>query len=153
MLRDGGPRMNWLHLTASQFSIDPTSPSGLSRNGKPVGWDAGRYWRTKVKGKAIMCHVIIMMLKTGGQIPNGVEVDHIDRDGHNNRIENLRLVTRQGNVCNTSVRKDSKSGIKGVAYRDGRLKPYVAHKQRFGKRSSKSFKTSNEALEWLGETT
>ena len=43
--------MNWLHLTASQFSIDPTSPSGLSRNGKPVGWDAGRYWRTKVKGK------------------------------------------------------------------------------------------------------
>lgn len=151
MLRDGGPRMNWLHLTASQFSIDPTSPSGLSRNGKPVGWDAGRYWRTKVKGKAIMCHVIIMMLKTGGQIPNGVEVDHIDRDGHNNRIENLRLVTRQGNVCNTSVRKDSKSGIKGVAYRDGRLKPYVAHKQRFGKRSSKSFKTSNEALEWLGE--
>ena len=145
--------MNWLHLTASQFSIDPTSPSGLSRNGKPVGWDAGRYWRTKVKGKAIMCHVIIMMLKTGGQIPNGVEVDHIDRDGHNNRIENLRLVTRQGNVCNTSVRKDSKSGIKGVAYRDGRLKPYVAHKQRFGKRSSKSFKTSNEALEWLGETT
>lgn len=143
--------MNWLHLTANQFSIDPSSPSGLSRNGKPTGWDAGRYWRTKVKGKPVMCHVIIMMLKTGGPLPDGMEVDHIDRDGHNNRIDNLRIVTRQVNVGNTSVRKDSKSGIKGVAYRAGRTKPYVAHKQRFGERTSKSFKTSNEAIEWLGE--
>ncbi|WKV16793.1 HNH endonuclease [Escherichia phage PH1061] len=69
-----------------------------------------------------MCHVIIMMLKTGGPLPDGMEVDHIDRDGHNNRIDNLRIVTRQVNVCNTSVRKDSKS-----------------------------FKTSNGAIEWLGE--
>lgn len=32
--------MSWSHLTESQFSIDQASPSGLSRNGKPVGWDA-----------------------------------------------------------------------------------------------------------------
>ena len=48
-----------------------------------------------------MVHNVIMMLHTGEPIPEGLEVDHIDRDGLNNKLENLRLVTRQENVCNT----------------------------------------------------
>lgn len=127
------------------FNVDPASPSGLSHNGKPVGWSTGRYWRTRRAGKHTMCHVIIMEVLTGGPIPEGMEVDHKDRNGFNNAPDNLRLVTRQQNVCNTGVRSDSGTGVKGVSYRAGRKKPYVAHVQRHGKRKCKGFATLMEA--------
>ena len=142
--------MNLSLLTTSNLQIDPLSPSGLSRKGKPAGSKhRGLYWRVKVAGKNIMVHNVIIMLHTGEPIPEGLEVDHIDRDGMNNKLENLRLVTRQENVCNTRCRKDSKTGIKGVAYRPTRKKPYVAHIQRHGKRISKTFLTLDEAIDWL----
>ena len=142
--------MNWLRLTMSDLRIDPSSPSGISKGGKPIGWiHKGRYWRMRVNGKAVMCHVVIMELKTGEPIPEGLEVDHINRNGLDNSIENLRLVDRQTNVCNTGCRKDSKTGVKGVSYREGRLKPYSAHKQRNGIRKCISFETLEEAVKWL----
>lgn len=97
----------------------------------------------------VMCHRIVYELHHGVVIPDNMEIDHIDRNGFNNHPDNLRLVTRQENVCNTGCRKDSKTGIKGVSYREGRQSPYVAHKQRNGKRLSKSFKTLEEAEKWL----
>lgn len=86
-----------------------------------------------------------MEILTGCPIPEGMEVDHKDRNGFNNSESNLRLVTRQQNVCNTGVRADSLTGVKGVAYRAGRKKPYIAHIQRHGKRKYKSFATLTEA--------
>lgn len=145
--------MNSLLLTTSNLQIDPLSPSGLSRNGKPAGCKhRGLYWRVKVAGKSIMVHNVIMMLHTGEPIPEGLEVDHIDRDGLNNKLENLRLVTRQENVCNTGCRKDSTTGVKGVAYRPERNKPFMAHIQRHGNRVCKSFLTLDEATDWLNTT-
>lgn len=47
-----------------------------------------------------------------GYLPK--EIDHIDRDGFNNKIENLRDVTRSQNNLNHNVRKTNKTGIKGV---------------------------------------
>ena len=35
-----------------------------------------------------------------GEIPEGLEIDHIDRNKHNNKPENLRLVTRSENMAN-----------------------------------------------------
>lgn len=37
-----------------------------------------------------------------GIIPEGMEIDHINRDRLDNRIENLRLVSRAGNCHNTN---------------------------------------------------
>jgi hypothetical protein len=41
-------------------------------------------------------------------------LDHINRDPGDNRIANLRVATQSENMANTTVRKDSKIGLKGV---------------------------------------
>ena len=46
--------------------------------------------------------------------PKGMDIDHIDGDGLDNRKENLRICTRSQNCANKKVRRDSQSGYKGV---------------------------------------
>lgn len=43
------------------------------------------------------------------------QIDHINHDRSDNRLENLRCVTRQGNNRNTKLYKNNKSGVTGVA--------------------------------------
>ena len=47
---------------------------------------------------------------------DGLDVDHIDRDGLNNRRSNLRLVTRQVNLYNRRLYPSNKSGFRGVTF-------------------------------------
>ena len=48
-----------------------------------------------------------------GESPE-LDIDHANRDKTDNSIENLRLATRSQNNINSKIRKDSKSGFKGV---------------------------------------
>jgi len=48
--------------------------------------------------------------------PKGMDVDHINGDGLDNRKANLRLCTRSQNAMNRRLRRDSPTGYKGVAY-------------------------------------
>lgn len=61
------------------------------------------------------------------------EIDHINRDKLDNRISNLREVSRSCNVRNTPVDRDSTSKIKGVSFckRDKKWLAYIrgSHKQ------------------------
>jgi hypothetical protein len=53
-----------------------------------------------------------------GPIPDGMHVDHENGDKADNRIGNLRLATRSQNKANEKLRKDNKSGFKGVYRRE-----------------------------------
>ena len=44
------------------------------------------------------------------------QVDHIDRDTHNNKIENLREASWQCNARNSKIEIRNSSGIKGVSW-------------------------------------
>jgi hypothetical protein len=54
--------------------------------------------------------------------PAGIEVDHINGDGLDNRRCNLRAATRSQNAQNTRVRSDNTSGVKGVWWDSARRK-------------------------------
>lgn len=67
------------------------------------------------KTKNTMLHRLIL-----GEIPDGLVVDHINRNKLDNRRSNLRLVTHTENCLNQSKRRESASRHKGVARRGDR---------------------------------
>ena len=75
----------------------------------------GRYYRNSAKGAL---HHYIWKLHNK-VIPDGYEIDHINRDRADNRIENLRLATHSQNNQNQSKRNDNSSGYIGV-YKENR---------------------------------
>ncbi len=55
-------------------------------------------------------------------------IDHIDRNRQNNSLENLRWATSSENNFNTGLRKDNKTGYKGISFCKTRNK-YVYKKK------------------------
>lgn len=51
-----------------------------------------------------------------GQIPDGMQVDHINGIRNDNRISNLRLVSHQDNQRNMAIPRSNSSGIIGVGW-------------------------------------
>mgnify|MGYP003504821894 FL=1 len=58
----------------------------------------------------------LMLHRVIAGTPDGVEVDHRDGDGLNNRRENLRMATRAQNTRNRSLQSNNTSGVKGVRF-------------------------------------
>jgi len=81
-------------------------------------------------------HGDTMILSMHRQIMNqplGLLVDHRNRDGLDNRRDNLRLATRSQNNCNTTKRKNTSSRFVGVSF-DKRKQRWVAYINYNGKR-------------------
>ena len=74
---------------------------------------------TKINDKNIPLHHLILPKK------EGFEIDHINRNGMDNRRANLRYATKEQNARNKRVRKDSPSGIKGVRTSKGLYYPNI----------------------------
>jgi len=72
------------------------------------------YIRVTIDGKPYRMHQLVFMYHHG-LLTKGKEIDHIDGNRTNNRIENLREVTRQQNQFNRKFFKNS-SGVKGVTW-------------------------------------
>lgn len=97
-----------------------------------IGLSAGvltrGYIQIKCQGKQAFAHRVIWEM-FHGCIPPGVFIDHIDHNRSNNKIDNLRLVTKQQNNMNRSINKENPYGYKGVYWRPdkGRFKAAIRH--------------------------
>lgn len=92
-------------------------------------------WR-RVRGYAVSSvgeRVILRLHRAILQAPEGLEVDHVNGNTLDNRKENLRLCTRQQNMCNQRVSKANTSGRKGVSWRKD-LASWAAYITVHGKR-------------------
>ena len=49
-----------------------------------------------------------ILSKDGIDVPDGYEIDHINRNPYDNRKQNLRVVTHQENMMNQSIRTTNK---------------------------------------------
>jgi hypothetical protein len=81
-----------------------------------------------------------------GEIPNGMQIDHIDRNPLNNNVENLRLATQAQNQINSTKPKNNTTGFKGVlATPSGKFQARLGYK---GKKLYLGlFDTAEEAYE------
>ena len=89
----------WRKLKGGRYR--PCTPAGENQ----------RYTRIYYKSRGYMYHHIVWLM-FNDSLPE--QIDHIDRNKKNNRIENLRASTHQQNCFNRGVRRDSRLGMKGV---------------------------------------
>lgn len=134
----------------ARLELDPTCPSHLrwkiGRNkGQPagckdscgyyqIGWDAKR---------RLSCHRIVWALHNG-RWPEQT-VDHINRDRGDNRPENLRIASPTDQNLNVGIRKDNRTGFRGVSEDNGKFRGYINF---LGKRVwTKRYETAEECAE------
>jgi len=79
--------------------------------------------KAKINGKYIYIHQYVWQLEHPGEdIPGGYEMDHIDWDHADCRVESLRLVTKGANCQNKRKREGASSKYLGVSYDSARQK-------------------------------
>lgn len=78
--------------------------------------------------------------------PDGMIVDHVNRNPLDNRRENLRVCTQRENVFNSGIRSDNKTGHTGVIFRK-REKLWFSYISIDGKQVSLGYhKTKKQAI-------
>lgn len=78
-----------------------------------------KYMITKIAGQHYCVHKLIYLYHHG-YMPE--QVDHINRNSLDNRVENMRAATGAQNMANRSVFKNNTSGVKGVSWHSGHKK-------------------------------
>ena len=103
-------RIFWKHKYKSREAFGSVQSSG--------------YLYGKVMGKNYLAHRVLWALETG-RWPNG-EIDHINQNKMDNRLNNLRDVCRIENSRNKSRNKNNRSGVLGVArLSSGKWRAYI----------------------------
>ena len=136
-------------LETGALTIKPMPPGKRQgfrsdRIGKLAGsaYKNGRRIAEIMRGKKLFATHIIWLLIHGRLPLPGMFIDHIDRDVTNDRLSNLREVSRSANSCN-SKRKPS-SGIRGV--RLTKHNRYLVQHKVNGRRKYETFANINDAI-------
>jgi hypothetical protein len=138
------------------FTLDPSTGVlrwKISRNRKvQIGRMAGgvkyqrgvpTYLQVKIDKKMYAVHRLVWLYVYGAW-PTG-QIDHIDGNGMNNAVENLRDVSASENKRNIGVQKNNSSGFKGVSWHKTN-KRWQAYIKVHGRRHTIGyFATSQEA--------
>ena len=98
-----------------------------------IGGKTNGYLFANINKKKVYLHRFIYE-DFHGPIPDGLFIDHINMVRHDNRIENLRLVTGSQNQQNRLCQKNSTTGAKGVSWHKGKCK-FMAKIKLHGKAS------------------
>ena len=102
------------------------------------------YRQVIIHGRGYLTHRIAWLMVYG---THPKEIDHINGVRDDNRLSNLRAVSRVGNQHNARTRKDNTSGTPGVTF-DRRHNRWVARMQVRGRRMSLGrFLTYEEAAD------
>lgn len=120
---------------------------GKARKGEAPGASINNdgYLQTRFFGKLLLTHRIIYEL-CNGEIGEGMEVDHVNHDRTDNRIENLRAATRSQNTFNCR-RRNLKGLPKGINERSPGY--YMARIGINGKQLTKSSRDIPSLVEWM----
>lgn len=95
-----------------------------SKNGEAGSIDVHGYGQVSLHGKVYKEHRLVWFY-VYGEWPNG-QIDHINHDRRDNRIENLRIVDNEINHRNRPKQQNNKTGMPGVwKMPDGRYQAYI----------------------------
>lgn len=103
------------------------------------------YMQIRIKDKSYLLHRLVWLYHNG-EFPTK-DLDHINFNTKDNRIENLREATKSENQWNIGITKQNTSGFKGVSYdkRRGTWNSAVTIKSK--KKYLGAYKTPEEAGE------
>lgn len=73
-------------------------------------YESGGYYKVTIDGKVHGVHRLLWE-QANGPIPEGYVVDHIDRNGLNNELSNLRCIPRGANKANTVSSRSLPKGV------------------------------------------
>ena len=91
-------------------------------------------------------HQLVYMINNPTEDITGFQLDHIDNDRTNNKIENLRKCSQSDNQSNTKTQKNNKStGYKNIT--KTKWNTYVFKLIKNGIKYTTTFKTIEEAIE------
>ena len=101
----------------------------VNKNGVKVGAVASYlrpdgYRSIGILGRKYLAHRLAWLMHHG-HWPE-LEIDHINRDRADNRISNLRQVSKAENQFNTGIKADNTSGYRGVSYDKKRSRWYAS---------------------------
>lgn len=137
-------------ILSELFEYDPLSPTGLtwkvnrhrSKAGSVAGFiqtgQQGReFWRViltgRHSGKYLCVHRVIWDLTHDEAIPDDMQIDHIDGNALNNKLDNLRIVSGTVNSRNQKRHSTNTTGHSGVSYSEyGGHRRYMAHYTEIG---------------------
>lgn len=96
------------------------------RSNVKAGQEAGSinrrgYVQVSLFNKQYLAHRLIFLMHHG-YLP--AEIDHIDSNPSNNKIENLREATHEQNIANVGIRRTNSSGYKNVSF-DAKKKKWI----------------------------